>query len=163
MTNNRRDWLPLATAFAFLAAAVALMLLPIVSLRADFDDGGLVLDLDATGLLLMLDRSDPFVAMAAALTVGVLGLGIATVTLHGRIRAGAALAAALLAALTLTATAMWMKEAMEPAVAELIGEADHFGYGYGFWLVLGLLGVTVVANLPAAVTRPATAVAPAAV
>lgn len=195
MTNSDRpvrDWPRWATAIVFVLAGLALTL-PAVSFRVDFTDGaGGHIEVTYSGLDPavngraeawsrsrdesgrwreqravgpFLDRADPSARAAGLLALVVLALGAATATLRGRVRAGAALGAALLAALALTASMTWTKDAMaSPYVTELIGSAaspaDHLEYRYGFWLVLGLLAVTAAANLLAVVTRPASPARP---
>jgi hypothetical protein len=102
-----------------------------------------------------LPAADPYAQAAGVLTLIVLAAGAATVLLRGRIRAVIALGAAALAALTVSATVMWTESAIVTSTIyrELFrdpSEPDLIGYGYGFWVVLGLLAATALANVPAA-------------
>jgi len=187
MTN----WLRWATPIVFLLAGLALAL-PAVSFRVDLggapqtrldvtytgldpalngDAEATASSRDGTGPWRVVDRvdgallrhPDPGAQVVGLLALVVLGLGIATATLRGRTRAGAALGAAVLAALTVSTSISWTRGAMIPRAAELTGAAEganNVAYRYGFWLVLGLLAVAAAANARAA-TAPASDPAPA--
>jgi hypothetical protein len=159
MTDSDRltpvRWL---TAILFLLATLAMLALPIISLRLDFKGGmgGAVLQVDATGVRLILLRDEPFSWAAAMITLAVLALGMATASLRGPVRAGAALGAALLAPITLTASTLWLRESMSPAIEELFGTgatSDLIHFRYGYWLVVALLVVTAAFNVPALTAR----------
>jgi hypothetical protein len=115
-----------------------------------------------------LPAADPHAQAAGVLTLVVLAAGVATILLRGRIRAAAALGAAALAALTVTATVTWTESTIvaSPIVQELLSDpsgVELIRYGYGFWVVLGLLAVTALVNVPAAFAgRRPSADAPAA-